>query len=1176
MEAHNSDVPIWPSNAGKRPRQMTLLSGAPRWYLWMREENQQAIAALRRDLLLLHENGDLEMFRGNNLPSNGTYVTALHDGKMIRGRICPSQTSSEDRDVRRGKQKIFPVIDIDEGKTVYLPLNQLRILPSEMKSLACQAVRCDIGMDCVEQFDWPTQLNSMLLKALRNFFLLVENTGIRPGSIPTISANITICNPSSGDCSSIQSFLFGTFAMHLDLCSMEKFKPFPVGSGHLVRQNSGTHQQPELGSNIQSLPSNILPLPFHSSSMSLITPPNGPQNFPNFPPCLPLLPHLGLPQGILPSPNAMQPNGHMPPLSFGPNSLAGSSSVSVTSSVINFVGRPPQSKSSNESCNESNQSNRSYSSLSSFALSEYGSAESNFGVELEDCPTSRSSSDRDPKVQEPLNKQKQVEVKAKIEEGVEEVPCKDVSQNSDSLEINVPQLNVSSSSPSCSEKGQYGNISLKGCRMEMEGTDCSSSLSIDAPPFIPRNKSPASNVQAKPFVPRSKSSITNAEAPPFVPRVKSLSPNPEAPPFIPKTKGLVPSTDVASLELTGKVTQKKSFKPDVEAPLFERKNESLTSSTIPQSSIPSKRESKVAFTRTNKIPNNEDLPALKKASPQPSPDVMKKSAAQKEICINADSQQPSCSSANSFPKGPDVELPQIVRKWKIGEIVPAVIAKVWNPTCFEVNVVDEFCELLDRIQEEMADYYKSTKVLMSSKQQAFQLCGNFCACYDVDEDIWFRGEVDEWFMDDSVMPLKVWSVDYGGYVRVDLGSIQPLSSELACTSPRLVTICSMRNIQPRSKEDIWPQIHLDRVKELLPEDKEMYLRIDGNQSEEFVWPVSVFTDATASMQSINEILVAEGCAYYKGCLPRENKKHVPESDQVYEEVDNPMEEAYNIGGNNYDIDDEDACVAVSGWKPTEEAGICWFYNREGYCYKSYCELKHVRLNPDGLTIEKRELHTSSFEDIQDLLSPGKTIKLVVTRILTVHHFMASLKFEKGSIRSRETLSSVLKNLNSTAMKRSLKTFTEYPADGEIVLFRDSKSNMFFRGRIITSSPNDDDLYQVLNVDNGYIRQVPLKDLRRVDPAFLHHPFQAVECWLADVAPTNTDREWIKSCNTVFADMVSNTKLSATIIRSSPWGIEVNLMDKDGNDIAVLLKEMNILKSCPMRHLPLPGSHQIPG
>lgn len=50
----------------------------------------------------------------------------------------------------------------------------------------------------------------------------------------------------------------------------------------------------------------------------------------------------------------------------------------------------------------------------------------------------------------------------------------------------------------------------------------------------------------------------------------------------------------------------------------------------------------------------------------------------------------------------------------------------------------------------------------------------------------------------------------------------------------------------------------------MPEDKQLFLRIDGVKSKDDIWPVSVFMDPDCSLQSINEILVAEGCAYYIG------------------------------------------------------------------------------------------------------------------------------------------------------------------------------------------------------------------------------------------------------------------------------------------------------------------------
>lgn len=135
------------------------------------------------------------------------------------------------------------------------------------------------------------------------------------------------------------------------------------------------------------------------------------------------------------------------------------------------------------------------------------------------------------------------------------------------------------------------------------------------------------------------------------------------------------------------------------------------------------------------------------------------------------------------------------------------------------------------------------------------------------------------------------------------------------------------------------------------------------------------------------------------------------------------------------------------------------------------------------------MHRDAFEDISEsVLAPGKCVKVAVSRILTVHHFIAKLCISKGrlqnrslsqlsrhlsvsciylylilqgtaGVQSRETLASVLRNLNSTEMKRSLHAFTEYPADGEIVLAKD-KDGIFYRGRIISSDSEDDTLFEV--------------------------------------------------------------------------------------------------------------------
>jgi len=69
----------------------------------------------------------------------------------------------------------------------------------------------------------------MLVKALGKALIFVEMKSKRPGSIPTIDADVTLVNPSSGQSISIQKWLIEIFSHHLELCGLDKFKPFPVG-----------------------------------------------------------------------------------------------------------------------------------------------------------------------------------------------------------------------------------------------------------------------------------------------------------------------------------------------------------------------------------------------------------------------------------------------------------------------------------------------------------------------------------------------------------------------------------------------------------------------------------------------------------------------------------------------------------------------------------------------------------------------------------------------------------------------------------------------------------------------------------------------------------------------------------------------------------------------------------
>lgn len=1083
---NRNTVPVWPRDIGKNPRRMCFVSGEARWYLWFQEENKQAISTLRRDLLLLHQNGDLELIKKMEAVSPGTYITALYEGKMIRGRVCSNQKRSE----AGRSSKYISVIDIDEGKTLELPTSQVRALPVDAMSLPCQSIRCDINLECEEQFDWPKEINKMLFKALEGVYVFVEMVEIRPGSVPTISAKVIVCNPATGESISIQKWLMEKFSAHLDLCSFEKYKPFPVGmSAKALEQGKSLLHEHVFGMNALSMPSKMQPslhLPPH-------VPPHAPPHAsPHIPPCMAMPPlPMAFPsfsQNFAPQMFHGVPlvcQGGPPPNTFVvPHTPAGKP---IGSSGLHpfQMGPPNPIPNHNISSQFPVPGSRVQTSMVSIQFSQ-------------SAVPSDVSSGNQPKT----DKNRQFSERKTLHM---------VQMSSSNSSLSGSECHTSSvlnSDQTHSTVAIDLDQSVSSSLLESS----SSSLNPDVAPYVPKNNySNTTRIQDKLTASSSELSVNAA-------------------PFTPACNSSKHGTAF--------------FEPRV-FPSSEEKKSEPASATDVSKPAPMTHKSGELF-------------------PLPSRSIAESSS--------------QAGPSSNFLKGSDVELEHIARDWKVGQVLSAFMARVWNPSCFEVNVVDEYSALLSRIQTEMEIFYKSNRIAIHSKVQAQELCGDFCACYDAEEDMWFRGEVEQWFKDDSITPVKVWAVDLGGFVRVDISCVQPLMTELACTTPVLITLCSMKNVLPISDCDVWPEAHLAKVKELLPDDKQLYLRIDGPKSKEEVWPVSVFTSHDCSTISINETLVSEGFAYYAECTPEMMNSLGSKDAEIFEDSEDPMEEAYKTGGNNYEIDDEDACFAVSGRKPTEEIGICWYYNKQGHCYKKFCDLKHVRLDPAGHSIEKRELHVNAFEEIgDDILAPGKQITLTVTRILTVNHFFARMHIKRGTpgLKSRETLKSMINNLNSPAMKRSLKALNEYPADGEIVLYKD-KMGTFYRGRVVGSDVLDDNIYEVLNVDTGYISKVSMNNLRQVDPAFLHHPFQAIECWLADVSPTQTDRDWTKTCNELFAEIVRGQKVYATIVRSAPRGIEVNLMDNCGRDIAISLKEQGILKSCPGRHLPTSSSYLIPG
>ena len=79
------------------------------------------------------------------VPSQVKYTSEYHGRKCLHCLylfIVNLFISRKDNDM----ENHVCAIDLDEGVKLNLPLSQVRVLPPEMKSLPCQAVRVDIGL----------------------------------------------------------------------------------------------------------------------------------------------------------------------------------------------------------------------------------------------------------------------------------------------------------------------------------------------------------------------------------------------------------------------------------------------------------------------------------------------------------------------------------------------------------------------------------------------------------------------------------------------------------------------------------------------------------------------------------------------------------------------------------------------------------------------------------------------------------------------------------------------------------------------------------------------------------------------------------------------------------------------------------------------------------------------
>jgi hypothetical protein len=127
---------------------------------------------------------------------------------------------------------------------------------------------------------------------------------------------------------------------------------------------------------------------------------------------------------------------------------------------------------------------------------------------------------------------------------------------------------------------------------------------------------------------------------------------------------------------------------------------------------------------------------------------------------------------------------------------------------------------------------------------------------------------------------------------------------------------------------------------------------------------------------------------------------------------------------------------------------------------------------------------------------------------------------------------------------------------------------WYRARIIDDNDADDGLQNVraFFVDFGHSSDVDVLSIRQIEPHFLHMPFQAVECSLANIKPGPKESGiWPRSVNRKFRELTTNgVPLRATVTANLESRLEVDLyalINEDWINVADELKERNLVVDC---------------
>uniref|UniRef100_A0A1B6KJB9 Tudor domain-containing protein n=1 Tax=Graphocephala atropunctata TaxID=36148 RepID=A0A1B6KJB9_9HEMI len=527
-----------------------------------------------------------------------------------------------------------------------------------------------------------------------------------------------------------------------------------------------------------------------------------------------------------------------------------------------------------------------------------------------------------------------------------------------------------------------------------------------------------------------------------------------------------------------------------------------------------------------------------------------------------------------------VELKKPRTLFKSGENLLVLIAHLESPAEFYIHFLTSNNTLIDKLRDQMTNHYnlKHQPEVYSSWREAKHTLGKFCACKWKQDSHWYRVEVIDWAIGGN--QVKVFFVDFGNTDLVPLSCLQPLSQDFG-KLPMCAQRCHLAQVHPLMKDQPWSRESVDffksKVQELDYNTRVYSITVvpsNDNKNQSNSLSVMLYEGkATDDSSSINDQMVDRGFAWSKRLLSQQlstegsdtyksldklsvlsdianmktekavkplptkslelsldfdlntelNVATVSKEDDKWENWD-PREEDYRGVHNNPALDSSSAGVALIGYSAQDEKRICKFFSSKGVCWKTNCPKEHSKRYKDGVTTDKEAVHWRSICKMS-LPTTGEEISVRVTAVDSLSCFYVQLEENKAvscdveEDEDKENLTLLHKFINENVQE--MRYLAVPPALGQLVIAKYEEE--WFRARVISA----DDDPEVMFVDYGSVASISAINLREMEPRYLHLPFQAIECSLANIVPSD-DSELYKKGTDQLKELILGSVLTAKV------------------------------------------------